>query len=131
MGSCVGTSKVVVDKRRNEGIKVGLIKVRSFRPFPRERLLKALAGKKAIGVIDRSLSFGWSCGSLFMELKAALYDLNNKVPMVNFIDGLSGQDITSEHIHLSIDIVNACAQGEIYEEVLWLGLEGEICQERD
>jgi phenylglyoxylate dehydrogenase alpha subunit len=123
VGSCAGTIKVVVDKKRDEGAKVGLIRVRSFRPFPRERLLNALMGKKAIGVIDRNVCFGWSCGTLFMELKASLYDLHYHIPAVNFIDGLSGQDITIRHIERAIDIIYQVAQGKIPQEVTWLGVE--------
>jgi len=58
-GSAAGTAKTVVDAKREQGVKVGLVKQRLFRPFPEERLIKALKGKKAIGVIDRSVGFGW------------------------------------------------------------------------
>jgi pyruvate/2-oxoacid:ferredoxin oxidoreductase alpha subunit len=63
IGSCVGTCKVVIDKKREAGVKVGLINVRMFRPFPKERLRDALEGKKALGAIDRNIGFGWNCGA--------------------------------------------------------------------
>ena len=67
VGSHTGTARVVVDQKREEGIKVGLIKVRTFRPFPQEALAEALQGIKAIGVIDRSVSFGWGGGTYIVN----------------------------------------------------------------
>jgi len=122
IGSCVGTAKVVVDRKRGEGLKLGLIKVRMFRPFPRERLANALRGKKAIGVIDRNVAFSWDCGSLFVDIKAALNSLD-RIPMANFIDGLAGLDITEEHIEKAIDIIQLAAEGKPHKEVTWLCLE--------
>jgi len=123
MNSCVGTAKVIVDQKRDEGLKVGLVKVRLFRPFPQEKLAAALKGKKAIGVIDRNVYFGWNCGHLLMELKAALNDLNERVPMLNFIGGLNGGDITLDNISGAVDAVNRAAQGEAYQELAFFDLE--------
>ncbi len=122
MGSCVGTAKVVVDQKRTQGLKIGLIKVRMFRPFPRERLVDALSGKRAIGVIDRNVCFGWNCGHLLVELKAAL-NLEGGIPLMNFIDGLHGGDITLQHIERVIDTIHLAAQGKTYQEVTFLALE--------
>lgn len=123
MGSSSGTAKVIIDKKREEGLNVGLIKMRSFRPFPRERLIKALRGKKAIGVIDRNVCLGWGCGHVFLELKAALRDLETPVALVGFIDGLAGSDITLDHVERAADITMQACQGKAYKEVTWLGLE--------
>ena len=67
-----GTGKVSVDRARERGIKAGLVKVRSLRPFPKERLLGSLRRVKAIGVIDKNVCFGWGTGILYVELSAAL-----------------------------------------------------------
>lgn len=123
MESTTGTARVVIDSKRNEGLKVGLIKVRMFRPFPRERLVEAFSGKKAIGVIDRHVSFGWNCGHCFIELKTLLSDLRTPMPLVGFIDGMGGADITTEHIERAVDIINAAAQGKPTKETTWLALE--------
>jgi len=123
MNSCVGTAKVVVDQKRDEGLKVGLVKVRLFRPFPREKIAAALKGRKAIGVIDRNVYFGWNCGHLLMELKAALNDIDERMPLLNFIGGLNGGDITLDHIERAIECVNLAAQGKPYQEVSYLELE--------
>ena len=123
MGSRSGTAKVVVDKKRNEGLNVGLIKIRSLRPFPHERLTRALEGKKAIGVIDRSVCFGRNCGHLFVDVKASLADVAAPIAMVNFIDGIGGVDITVEHIERAVDITYQAARGEPHQQVTWLALE--------
>ena len=124
-GSCVGTAKVVVDKKRDEGLKVGLVKVRLLRPFPKEKLAQALQGKKAIGVIDRSVCFGWHCGHLYMELKAALAfgGLPTMIPTLDFIGGLANLDITVEQIERTIELTAAASRGEAVKEVTWLSLE--------
>lgn len=121
-GSAAGTARTVIDTKRAEGLKVGLIKLRVFRPFPRERLTQALKGKKAIGVIDRSVCFGWNCGPIYMELRALSPDIGF-VPMMSFIDGLANMDISIPHIERVIDEVYAASQGKSYQEVTWIPLE--------
>lgn len=122
-GSYTGTARAVVNKKRDEGMKIGLIKIRMIRPFPRERVAKALRGKKAIGIIDRSVCFGWNCGHLFIELQPALRGLEASLPVMNFIDGLNNLDITIEHIEKVADIVYEASQGKPYKEVTWVPLE--------
>jgi pyruvate ferredoxin oxidoreductase alpha subunit len=121
-GGAAGTARVAVDAKRAEGIKVGLVKLRLFRPFPRKRLAEALRGKKAIGVIDRSVGFGWNCGPMYMELRALTPEIGI-VPMLSYIDGLANLDITIPHIERVIDEIHAAAQGKPYQEVTWIPLE--------
>jgi len=123
MGSSASTARVAIDRKRDEGLKVGLIRIRMFRPFPKERLVAALRQRKAIGVLDRSVSFGWDCGDLLVDVKAALYNLGTNIPTLNFICGLCDSDITTEIIEGAIDIVGQAAQGKPCEEVTWLDLE--------
>ena len=119
-GSAVGTARTVVDAKREAGIKVGLVKLRLYRPFPVERLSAVLRGKKAIGVLDRSICFGWDCGPLYMETKAIVSNIGEMVPMLSFIDGLANMDITKEHIGTIIDDIHNASQGNSYQEVTWL-----------
>jgi pyruvate/2-oxoacid:ferredoxin oxidoreductase alpha subunit len=123
-GSAAGTVKTVVDVKRADGVKVGLVKLRLFRPFPEERLIEALNGKKAIGVIDRSLSFGWKYGPMAVELKTISDKIGN-VPILSYIDGLANLDITIEHVGRVVDEVSAAAQGKPYQEVTWIPMEEE------
>lgn len=123
-GSAAGTARTVVDAKRAEGVKVGLIKLRLFRPFPEERLVKALKGKKAVAVIDRSMCFGWKYGPMAMELKALSSDIGG-IPILSYIDGLANLDITLEHISRVIDEVDGAAKGKQYQEVTWIPMEEE------
>ena len=121
-GSTAGTTRAVVDTKRAAGVKVGLVKLRLFRPFPVERLIKALKGKKAIGVIDRSIAYGWNGGPIYTELRTLLPEIG-LVPMLSYIDGLASLDITVPHIERVVDEVNAAAHGKHYQEVTWIPLE--------
>jgi len=121
-GSTTGTARTVIDSRRAAGLKVGLVKLRLFRPFPREKLSRVLKGKKAIGVLDRSVSYGWNCGPLFQEVRALAPEIG-RVPMMSFIDGLANLDITVTNIDKMIDDLHKASQGKPYQEVTWVSLE--------
>jgi len=121
-GSAAGTARTVVDAKREAGVRVGMVKLRLFRPFPAGRLTAALRGKKAIGVIDRSVSFGWPSGPICTELRALSSGLGS-VPILSYIDGLANMDITVEHIGRVVDEVAAASRGGAYPEVTWLPLE--------
>jgi pyruvate ferredoxin oxidoreductase alpha subunit len=123
-GSAASTAKSVIDAKREQGIKVGLVKLRLYRPFPEERLLQAFKGKKAVGVIDRSISFGWKYGPMATELKALQGTLGN-IPILSYIDGLANLDITVPHIGRVVDEVAAAAKGKPYQEVTWIPMEEE------
>jgi len=97
LGSTTGTGKQVVDDLREKGEKVGMVKIRMFRPFPYEEVRHMLSGAKAVGVLDRSASFGATGGPVMLEIKAALYG-ESTVPIKNYIYGLGGRDITETHI---------------------------------
>lgn len=118
-GSAVGTARTVVDAKRDQGLRVGLVKLRLFRPFPVQRLAAALKGKKAVGVLDRSIGFGWNCGPLYMETRAVIPEIGI-MPTLSFIDGLANMDITQEHIGQMIDVIDDAANGRDYQEVTWL-----------
>jgi pyruvate/2-oxoacid:ferredoxin oxidoreductase alpha subunit len=122
-GSAAGTAKTVIDSKRDEGIKVGLVKLRMFRPFPGERLTEILGGRRAIGVIDRSVCFGWNCGPIYMELRSLLPEIG-LIPVLGFIDGLAGLDITRTHVEGMTERVHAASQGKPYQKVTWVNLEG-------
>lgn len=118
-GSATGTARTVIDVKREEGIKVGLVKLRLYRPFPVEKLSEVLKGKKAIGVLDRSICFGWNCGPIYMEINAITKHIGI-IPMLSFIDGLANMDISQEHIAGMVDEINNASQGKPYQEVTWL-----------
>jgi len=123
LSSTAGTTKDVVDKLREKGVKAGLIKPIFFRPFPKERLVKALSGVKAAAVLDRSDSFGAEGGPLFTEIKSSLYEAKNKPPLVDYIFGLGGRDIFPEDIeHVYNDLEAIKKTGKINNLVTYLGV---------
>ncbi len=97
LGSVCGTIRVVVDKMRAEGKKVGLLKIRYMRPFP-EAEVKDLAQRvKGIGIIDKDISFGYE-GTVYTNVNSALSKIDKYVFKSNFIGGLGGRDITKDEI---------------------------------
>lgn len=99
IGSSAGTGKEAVDRLRAEGKRVGLIKLRVFRPFPRIPLAEAMCKVKAVAIMDKAESFSNSGGPLFNEARNSLYDLPNKPYAINYIYGLGGRDITVEDFY--------------------------------
>ncbi|CCK78400.1 PadG1: phenylglyoxylate:acceptor oxidoreductase, subunit G [Desulfobacula toluolica Tol2] len=118
-GSMCGTIKTVIDTKRDAGVKVGLLKMRMYRPFPSEAMVKALKGKKAIGVVDRSLCFGFKGGPIYTELKAFETKLNGS-KMISFIDGIANTDITTANVGQMIDTTCDLAAGKDVREVTWV-----------
>jgi len=97
MGSAAGTAKETVDELREEGKKVGLIKLRVFRPFPAQKLAESLRKVKALAVLDRATSPGAQGAPLFVETRSALFDYPEKPKIINYVYGLGGRDITPKH----------------------------------
>jgi 2-oxoisovalerate ferredoxin oxidoreductase alpha subunit len=117
MGAIGAESKVAIDNFRKEGLKVGLARVRCFRPFPKEEILK-LSKKADLIVIDRNISPGME-GALFTEVKASLYG-NTNAKVYGFIAGLGGKDVPFGDIEkMCKKVINGKAK-----HVEWFGLEG-------
>jgi pyruvate ferredoxin oxidoreductase alpha subunit len=123
LSSTAGTARTVVDSLRAEGLKVGLLKPRVFRPFPAEELADALRDRAVVGVMDRSDSFGALGGPLFMELSAAFKIYNVPATTVDYVFGLGGRDTTASQIESVFrDLVNIAETGEIKQLVTYLGV---------
>jgi pyruvate ferredoxin oxidoreductase alpha subunit len=99
LGSTAGNARHVARELRAEGIKAGVLKIRVFRPFPFSEVADALKNVKAVAVLDRSESFGAEGGPLFLEIRSALYDMEKRPTIVNYIYGLGGADVRLELIH--------------------------------
>jgi pyruvate ferredoxin oxidoreductase alpha subunit len=93
IGSTAGNARHVARELREQGVRVGVLKVRCFRPFPFSEIADALAGCKAVAVLDRAESFGAEGGPLFLEVRSALYDRTERPAIVNYIYGLGGSDV--------------------------------------
>jgi len=125
LNSTAGTAKVAVDKLRDEGLKVGLLKPRLFRPFPARELVDALKHVKAIAVMDRSISFGImdNGGPLFSEFAAAFYVYGPRIPMADYIYGLGGRDILTQEIESVFrDALKIAETGQVERTVTFLGV---------
>jgi len=94
MGSFGETAMTAVDKMREEGKNIGLLKLRLWRPFPFEELRQAVKGAEVLIVLDRALSFGGPGGPVCSEIRSALYQQEKKPQVISFIGGLGGRDIT-------------------------------------
>ncbi len=113
IGSTAGNARHVARDMRAKGIKAGVVKVRVFRPFPSDELRDALKGLKAVAVLDRSESFGAQGGPLFLEVASALYELDTRVPLVNYIYGLGGSDVRLELLERVFTDLSDIASGAI------------------
>ena len=122
LGSTAGTGKVVIDAYRERGVKVGLVKIRVFRPFPVERLRKVLGRAKVVGVMDKSVSFGGFGGPVFNEIRSALYGMANPPRIHDWIYGLGGRDTDIAQVEDLIEQLQAIAGGAEAEDVNMLGV---------
>jgi pyruvate ferredoxin oxidoreductase alpha subunit len=125
LSSAAGTARTTVKKLRAEGVKIGLVKPRVFRPFPASELAEALRGVKAVAVLDRSISFGAmeGAGPLFLEVCAALFSAGLDTKVVNYIYGLGGRDIFPQHFEqVASDLQDVAATGKVKSLVSYLGL---------
>ena len=119
-GTISSTSREVIDELRSQGKKVGMVKVRVFRPFPSEEIRAVAKKAKIIGVIDRNISFG-SEGIFFSEVKAALYNEKKTPPVYGFVAGLGGRDVRREDIKGIIGRLDK--RTGLKKGVNWIGLK--------
>ena len=123
VGSTAGTLKVVIDGLRQEGIKAGLLRLRTFRPLPVEELRNALKNAKAIAVMDKSMSFGGYGGAVFHEVRHALYDLQMQPPIVNYIYGLGGRDTNPAAFRTIFDdLLRIVRTGRVEKQITYFGV---------
>ena len=126
MGSILGTVKDVVDQYRTRGEKVGVLKVRSFRPFPVEQIREAIKNAHAVVVLDKNISIGTNEGALFTETKSCLYNSKIRVPVVGYTVGHGGRDIRAESIAKIIEETKKVAKSGITVESQFLDLREEL-----
>ena len=126
LGSVCGTIRDVIDDLRNKGKKVGLLKIITYRPFPKASLVTALAKAKEVAVVDKSISLG-AFGPLYTDISAALSSIGSKMPKVSgFVLGLGGRDITKKSI---LDVYERLSQKQVDCE--FIGLKQELLAETE
>ena len=123
MGSAAGTAKEAVDHLREQGKKVGVLKLRVFRPFPAEEIAEVLKGCKAVAIMDRCESYNGNGGPLGSEVTAGLYRSKVMIEAVNYIYGLAGRDFTVNEVYdIFTELEEAVENGKKVEQYQYIGL---------
>jgi len=123
MGSSVGDAKDAVDMLRDKGYSVGVIKLRTLRPFPFDEIRDISRGKKFVGVVDRDFSFGFG-GIGYGEVSSAI---GGRVPVQGFIAGLGGRDITvKDYVAIGERLVDMADKGLEPMSPIWIDLKREV-----
>ncbi|MGB3340923.1 MAG: pyruvate ferredoxin oxidoreductase [bacterium] len=126
MGSTGGTGKAAVDRLREKGKKVGLIRSRVYRPFPRDAMLNALTKAKVIGILDRSDTMSTLGGHLYNDVRSILYQAEKQPLVKNYVYGLGGRDISIEDIEKIYDeLFNIQKSEKVDKDVVYFGVRGE------
>jgi pyruvate/2-oxoacid:ferredoxin oxidoreductase alpha subunit len=120
IGTITGTARHTIDILRKKGESVGLVKIKSLRPFPKEEIINALSKCEKIVVLDRNISYG-SGGVFATEIRSALYNLDNRPKVYGYITGLCGSDVTPELIEKII--IDAKARKKPELNPLWPEIE--------
>ena len=123
VGSTAGTMKTVVDALRQEGVKAGLLRLRTFRPLPVEEIRRALENVKAVAVMDKSMSFGGNGGAVFHEVRHVLYEAENRPYVVDYVYGLGGRDSSPRELRSVYgDLQRILRSKRVEKSVTYLGL---------
>lgn len=123
MGSAAGTAKQAVDDLRAQGKKVGVVKLRLFRPFPADELAEALKNAKAAAIMDRAESYNGNGGPLGSEVTAGLYRKKIMIETVNYIYGLGGRDFTVQEVYdIFGELEDFIENGNAPEQFKYIGL---------
>jgi len=123
LNSTAGTAKDVVDAMREQGQKVGLLKIRVYRPFPIEQLNKALSRCKAVAVMDRADSLNGAGGPVFTDLTSAMFGRVDGVKVINYIYGLGGRDVKTDDIKVVYDeLLKIAKSGKVDSVFNYLGI---------
>ena len=127
MGTMSTSARVAVRKLREQGKKVGFVRLRWFRPFAGKEIAKCLERFKAVGVIDRDFSFGSPdlSGVVATEVRSAMYsNANSRPPVLGFICGLGGREVTVPDVEEMAEKVFQAAKGKSQPLTQWIGLRG-------
>lgn len=112
IGSAAGTTKDAIDKLRAKGEKVGLLKIRLFRPFPAEEIAKALSHVKAVAIMDRAEGYSNQGGPLGADVMAAMFRARSQAFAVNYVYGLGGRDVRVEDMEHIFDVLSEIIEKE-------------------
>jgi pyruvate ferredoxin oxidoreductase alpha subunit len=118
-GAVTSTCRFVADQLKREGMRVGLLKIKMFRPFPTEEIREILGGMRKVAVLDRGISFGQS-GFFAQEIRSTFCNEDERPKIFGFVTGLGGRDVTPEMVR---EMISYTLQNERpKEDVIWIGL---------
>jgi pyruvate ferredoxin oxidoreductase alpha subunit len=126
-GTLAMPAKVTVRKLREQGKKVGFVRLKWFRPFPTEEIQHVLGRAQAVGVIDRDYSFGSPSygGVLFNDIRSAMYPAPSRPHMQCFVCGMGGREVTVDSVTEMCEILEKTAHtGRVDQETYWIGIRG-------
>jgi len=127
MGSISGTAKEFVDKVREEGKKVGVIKITVLRPFPFKEILPLIKNAKIVATLERNISMGYG-GAVYADLSGALINEKERPALIDFILGLGGRDVTFKDFEEILSICEKVMAGEKVERPIWIGVKKELVE---
>ncbi|KAA0018417.1 MAG: pyruvate ferredoxin oxidoreductase [Thermoplasmata archaeon] len=127
MGSISGTAKEFVDKVREEGKKVGVIKITVLRPFPFKEILPLIKNAKVVATLERNISMGYG-GAVYADLSGALINEKERPTLIDFILGLGGRDVTFKDFEEILSICEKVMAGEKVERPVWIGVKKELIE---
>ena len=127
IGSISGTAKEFVDKVREEGKKVGVIKITVLRPFPFKEILPLIKNAKIVATLERNISMGYG-GAVYADLAGALINEEKKPVLIDFILGLGGRDVTFKDFEEILGICEKVMAGEKVERPVWIGVKKELIE---
>ena len=123
LGSSEGMVRAAIDEARSEGLRVGMLRIRLFRPFPVDDVRKALSSVSAVGVLDRAIGFGAPANALLQDIATATRTMPNRPPVMDFVYGLGGRATPKKLFREAIDhVMTALEQGTEPEKPVYLGL---------
>ena len=125
MGTLAMPVRVAVRRLREQGVKVGFVRLKWFRPFAAEEIAELLSRFKAVGVIDRDYSFGapYNGAVLYQEIRSVLYDLPKRPLVASFIAGLGGREVRGQNVIEMTEILQqALATGKVEQQNHWIGV---------
>jgi pyruvate ferredoxin oxidoreductase alpha subunit/oxalate oxidoreductase subunit alpha len=127
-GAHANTCKSAINHLRNQGLKAGMVRLRWVRPWPTQKITEALSRVKAVAAVETSTSYGGAMrgGNLIHEVRASLYDLENRPPVTSFMAGLGGDVILLEDFYYMAKILTRMAkEKKARQHVYWIGFEEE------
>ena len=122
MSSSAGTGKAAVDELRKQGKKVGLVKIRAFRPFPAEEIVEAVGNVKALGIMDKCDAMTGEGGPIGFEVRSALYGHADGIKTVNYIYGLGGRDVRVNDFYEAFEELENATKGATAPGCRYLGV---------